>query len=74
MDNLTRDTSHMREVTQDEFYKAIGPCVRLHTAFVDDKWPYASVFTTEYGSLRGKRIGYLPEDSALEKMRFFLPS
>lgn len=74
MDNLNKDTSRMKEVSKTEFYKAIGPLVSLQVSYVDNKWPYTSVFTTGFGSLRGKIVGYLPEGSALEQKRYYLPS
>ncbi len=60
-----------REVTKEEFFTAInGQDV---SPYPTGKWPYLSLFKTRSGHVWGKIEGYLPEGSALEASRYWLP-
>lgn len=61
----------MKEVTQEEFYRVIGP--QNVTPTPEGNWPYTSYFRTPMGELRGKVINYLPEGEGLTKKRYLLP-
>lgn len=59
----------MREVTQDEFYAAIGP-VDCHPRLSDD-YPYTSTFETRRGRLEVGRI--IPEPNRPHRPHYYLP-
>lgn len=65
--------SAWREVSMDEFYRVIGP-LNVVPFFVNNKWPYTSVFVTPDRQARGKIVGYLPEGSALLSKKYYLPN
>jgi hypothetical protein len=59
------------EVSKDEFFQVIGP-QNVHPQPVG-VWPYSSLFKTPLGEVRGKIVGYLPEDSGYPEDRYYLP-
>lgn len=61
----------MREVTKDEFFKAMGPLDV--TPCPQGNWPYTSLFKTRSGQVRGVIEKFLPEGSGLEQSRYLLP-
>lgn len=61
-----------KEVTKDEFYKAIGN-QDVHPTIINSRWPYTSHFKTRAGRIVGAIESYLPEGSGLEKSRYLLP-
>ena len=61
-----------REVTKDEFFRAMGP-QDVHPS-IQGRWPYTSNWNTRAGKTIGKTEDYLPEGSALTKTRYWLPS
>lgn len=65
-------TPGWREVTKDEFYRAIGP-QDVHPS-PQGRWPYTSLFKTRAGVVRGKAEDYKPEGSGLTKTRYWLPA
>lgn len=65
--------SAWREVSKDEFYRVIGQ-QDVSASIVNSKWPYTMEFVTPDRKVRGKRVGYLPEGSALEAKKYYLPN
>lgn len=70
---MNNETNGWREVTKDEFYRVIGS-QNVSASIVNDRWPYTSLFMTPDRQVRGKSVGYLPEGSALEAKRYYLPN
>ena len=65
--------SAWREVSKDEFFAVIGP-QNVTPTIINGKYPYSSDYITPYREVRGKSVGYLPEGSALEAKRYYLPN
>ena len=65
--------SAWREVSMDEFYKTVGP-LNVNGNILPTPWPYTTHVLTPSGQVRGKIVGYLPEASALEAKRYYLPN
>lgn len=63
---------HWKEVTKDEFIKAIGN-KDVHPTPVG-KFPYTSFYKTRLGFVMGKVADYYPEGSGLVKSRYYLPA
>lgn len=70
--NSTINPVSYREVTKDEFYKAIGNQDVSPTPV--GSWPYTSLFKTRAGQVVGKVEQYLPEGSGLTNSRYWLPA
>ncbi|WP_199153453.1 hypothetical protein [Chromobacterium sp. ASV23] len=65
-------TQQWKEVSKDEFFKAIGP--RDVSPTPVGRYPYTSLFKTRAGAVVGKIEGYFPEGSALPRHRHWLPA
>ena len=69
--------SAWRQVSKDEFFTAIGPQNVTPSISSSSRWPYSSDYIdyiTPMREVRGKSVGYLPEGSALEAKRYYLPN
>jgi hypothetical protein len=64
----------MKEVTQKQFYNAIGP-LNVHPHIKNSKWPYTSDFLTPNGQFRGRVVNtneYKSDDGKNER-KYYLP-
>lgn len=62
-----------REVSEDEFYDAIGP-QNVSPMIVRGSFPYTSVFVTPDGQQRGKAIDYRTAGGGTIEKRYMLPN
>lgn len=65
--------SAWRKVSKEEFYRVIGQ-QDVSASIVNGKWTYTMEFMTPDRQVRGKSVGYLPEGSALESKKYYLPN
>jgi len=63
----------MKQVTQSEFFAAINP-QDVHPSIVPGPWPWASLWKTPAGAVRGKSVDYLAEGTRYPILtHYFLP-
>ena len=62
----------MKEVTQKEFYDAIGP-LNVHPHITNGKWPYTADFLTPTRQLRGRSVDTGKRTDYGHEKKYYLP-
>jgi hypothetical protein len=62
----------MREVSKEEFYKAIGP-QNVHPRVIGPH-PYTSSFVTPNGTERGRAVDFMPRVNGKLQTKYLLPN